>query len=225
MSQRTFARLSALGGLFGVVILITSFIVNPGPPQEHPTMSQLATFGDTYHTQILVGAWMQAVGTVLCIVFALALVHLEGATTRFAGWLTLYGGTLLVTTSLIEVAFYLSAVTGAYPTIALISMDIIHAIQRLYFIVTTTAIFLPLGIVVLGGRTLPKVFGYTALVIAAAFTILGIADLFVDLQAVDNVVGSIQGVWWLAASVALLVFAGRFPAARGAAPQREPAHA
>lgn len=217
MSQRLFARLNALSGLFGVIILITSFIINPGPPQAHPTAEQLTAFGQAHYTQITAGAWMQAVGTVLCIVFALAIVHLDGATSRFSGWLTLYGGTLLVTTSLVEVGFYLTATTGVYPNIALISLDLIHAIQRLYFIVTSAAIFLPLGIVILGGRSLPKVFGYAALLLATAFTVLGLIGLFTQLQTVDDIVGSVQGLWWFAATIALLFRAGRFPATRVAA--------
>lgn len=214
MSQRLFARLNALSGLFGVIILITSFIINPGPPQAHPTAEQLTAFGQAHYTQITAGAWMQAVGTVLCIVFAVAIVHLDGATARFAGWMTLYGGTLLVTTSLVEVGFYLTATTGVYPNIALISLDFIHAIQRLYFIVTSAAIFLPLGIVILGGRSLPKALGYAALLLAAAFTALGLIGLFTQVQTVDDIVGSVQGVWWFAATIALLIRVGRFSATR-----------
>lgn len=221
MSQRTFARLNGLSGLFGIVILITSFIINPAPPQAHPTGPQLLAFGQAHYTQILAGAWMQAVGTVLCIVFAVSIVHLNRATSRFSGWMTLYGGTLLATTSLVEVGFYLSATTGVYPDIALISLDLIHALQRLYFIVTATAIFFPLGIVILNGRALPKAFGYAALLVAVTFTTLGILGFFFQLQTVDDTAGSLQGVWWLAASIALLVGAGRFPTTALGAPEKD----
>jgi hypothetical protein len=70
--------LTALCGLLGVVMLIPSFIINPGPP-ANSTVAQLIAFGNQYHDSILIGAWLQAVSPFLIILFALALVHQAGA--------------------------------------------------------------------------------------------------------------------------------------------------
>lgn len=115
MSTRSFRILSALSGIAGVIMLIPSFIINPGPP-PNPTVAQLIAFANQYRTSILIGAWLQAVSPVLIILFALAIVHQAGATRRFVGWMTLLGGGILVMTSLIGVTFYLSGVDGNLAT-------------------------------------------------------------------------------------------------------------
>jgi hypothetical protein len=204
MSATRFAQLNALGGLLGVVMLVVSFSINPGPP-DNPSPSQLIAFGNAYHTQILAGAWLQAAGAALTIVFALAIVHLAGATTRFGGWLTLFGGLLLVVTSLVEVTFFLSAVNATQVTAALTSLDLIHAAQHLYFMVAAPAVFLPLGAVIRDSRVLPRIFGYLAYLLGGVFAVVGIAGLYVPLQTVGNILGVLQGFWWLGIAVALLI--------------------
>ena len=208
MSTRLFRILTALCGILGVAMLIPSFLINPGPPLN-PTVAQLIAFGNQYHTSILVGAWLQAVSPFLIILFALAIVHQAGATTRLMGWMTIVGGTILVMTSLVEVTFYLSAVNGNPATTGLISLDLISAVQHVYSMVAAPAVFLPLGAVILGSRVLPHVFGYLAFVLAGIFASLGIAALFSPIQSVVNILASVQGLWWLFAAITLLVPAGK----------------
>jgi hypothetical protein len=202
--------LTALCGLLGVVMLIPSFIINPGPP-ANSTVAQLIAFGNQYHDSILIGAWLQAVSPFLIILFALALVHQAGATTRLVGWMTMVGGCILVMTSLVEVTLYLSAVNGNPATTGLISLDLIAAVQHLYSMVAAPAVFLPLGIVILGSRVLPHLFGYLAVGLAGLFAVLGIIALFSPIQSVVNILASVQGVWWLVAALTLLVRAGKAP--------------
>lgn len=89
MSIRLFRILTALCGILGVIMLIPSFIINPGPP-PNPTVAQLIAFGNQYHNSILIGAWLQAVSPFLIILFAIAIVHLAGAITRLMGWMTMF---------------------------------------------------------------------------------------------------------------------------------------
>ena len=119
--------------------------------------------------------------------------------------MTLFGATVLMTVSLVEIVFYLSAVNGTTATIGLISLDLIAAVQHLYSMIAAPALFFPLAIVILNSRVLPHVFGYMALVIGAAFAILGVAALFSPLQNMVNVVSIAQGFWWLGAATTLLV--------------------
>lgn len=204
MSIRLFRILTALCGILGVIMLIPSFIINPGPP-PNPTVAQLIAFGNQYHNSILIGAWLQAVSPFLIILFAIAIVHLAGAATRLMGWMTMFGGGILVMTSLVEVTFYLSAVNGNPATTGLISLDLISAVQHVFSMVAAPAVFLPLGAVILGSRVLPHVFGYLALVLAGIFAILGIVALFSPIQSVVNILASVQGLWWVIAAITLLV--------------------
>ena len=205
MSARLFRILSALSGIIGVIMLIVSFSINPGPP-SNATSAQLTAFGNQYYTSILWGAWLQAVGPVLTVLFAFAIVCLAGATTRLAGWMTMLGGTILTMVSLIEIAFYMSALDSTPASMGLISLDLIHAVQHLYFMVAAPALFLPLGIVILGSDVLPRVFGYLALVLGAAFAILGVVSLFsLTLPVVVTAFAGLQTVWWLAAAITLIV--------------------
>jgi hypothetical protein len=205
MSTRLFRILSALSGIAGVIMLITSFSINPGPP-SNATSAQLIAFGNQYFTSILWGAWLQAVSPLLIVLFAFAIVRLAGATTRLAGWMTLFGGAILMMVSLVEITFYISALYSNPATMGLISQDLIHAVQHLYFIVAAPALFLPLGAVILGSPVLPRVFGYLALVLGAAFAVLGVVSLYsLTLPAAVLAFAGLQTLWWLAAAITLIV--------------------
>ena len=77
MSTKRFRILTALSGILGVIMLIVSFNLNPGPPQS-ATSAQLSEFTAQNFTPILWGAWLQAIGPLLILVFAFALVALAG---------------------------------------------------------------------------------------------------------------------------------------------------
>ncbi|HKO23378.1 MAG TPA: hypothetical protein VJY65_01415 [Chloroflexota bacterium] len=224
MSPRLVRILTALGGILGVVMLLPSFIINPGPP-PNPTVAQLSAFGHRYEASIHIGAWLQAVSPVLIILFALALVHQAGATTRLAGWMTIVGGTILVMTSLVEVTLYLSAVNGNPATTGLMSLDLIAAVQHLYSMVVAPAVFLPLGAVLLSSHVLPAPFGYAAFVLAGIFAVLGVVALFSPIQPVVNVLASLQGVWWLGAAITCLVRAGTAAKSEPSLERESPAEA
>ena len=70
-----------------------------------------------------------------------------GAASRFAGWMTLWGASVLMTVSLIEITFYISALFPDPSMMPSISLKVIDAVQHLYFIVAAPALFFPLGIV------------------------------------------------------------------------------
>ena len=205
MSTKLFRILAALSGIVGVVLLGVSFTINPGPP-ANATTAQLIAFANQNFTSVLWGAWLQAIGTLLPVLFAFAIVILAGATTRLAGWMTIFGGTILIMVSLVEITFYITTLYSNPATMALISQDLIHAVQHLYFIVAAPALFLPLGVVLLGSRVLPRVFGYLALVLGAIFAILGVVSLFsLTLPAAVIAFAGIQTLWWLAAAITLIV--------------------
>ncbi len=118
----------------------------------------------------------------------------------------MFGGAILTMVSLVEIVFYMSTLDRNPATMALISGDLIHAVQHLYFIVAAPALFLPLGAVILGSPVLPRVFGYLALVLGAAFAVLGVISLFsLTLPVVVTAFAGLQTLWWLAAAITLIV--------------------
>src|SRR5664279_3918760 len=93
-----------------------------------------------------------------------------------------------------------------------ISLKLISAAQHLYFIVAAPSLFLPLGIVLVGSSVLPRLFGYLALVLAAAFVALGIIFLLdLTLPGAVTAFAGVQAFWWLAAAITLMVRGGEIP--------------
>ena len=153
---------------------------------------------------------MQAVGPVLIVLFAFSLVHLAGATQRLAGWMTFFGAAILMTVSLIEITFYISALHTDPTTMPYISLVLISAVQHLYFIVAAPSLFFPLGIVLLRSRVLPRLFGYFALALAAIFVTLGaVYMLRLTLPGFVLAFGGVQALWWLTAAITLIVRSGK----------------
>ena len=205
ISKRLFCILSGLSGIVGVVLLMLSFGIAVPPPSD-ATRAELFEFGRRHYAGVLWGAWLQAVGPVFIVLFAFSLVHLAGATRRLAGWMTLFGATVLMTVSLIEITYYISALFPDPELMTSISLRVISAVQHLYFIVAAPALFLPLGIILVGSRILPRVFGYLALVLAGAFAVFG-AVFMLRLTLPPSVLASaaVQALWWLAAGITLMV--------------------
>jgi hypothetical protein len=209
--KRSFCILSGLSGVTGVVLIMVSFAINNGPPPG-ATSAELVKFGQQNYANILWGAWLQAVGPVLIVLFAFALVHLAGATQRLVGWMTLFGATILMTVSLIEITFYISALNPDPTIMPSISLKLISAVQHLYFVVAAPSLFLPLGIVLVGSPILPRVFGYLALLLATGFAALGVIFLLrLTLPNAVTAFGGVQALWWLAAAITLIVQSRKIP--------------
>ena len=190
-------------------MLAASFAINNGPPPD-PSSIELIKFGQQHYSSILWGAWLQAVGPALIVVFAFALVHLAGATQRLSGWMTFFGASLLMMVSLIEVTFYIGALNPEPQSMPSIVLRLIYAVQHLYFVVAAPSLFLPLGIVLLRSGVLPKAFAYLALVLAAAFAALGVAYMMTMILPVwVTAFAGVQALWWLAAAITLMTRGGK----------------
>ena len=124
------------------------------------------------------------IGQRLCVLFALGVVSLAGAMTRLAGWVTLLASAVILTLSLIDAAFTISAaeaVTHGHAATASVGFDLIDgpgndAVGRVFLI--APPLLLPLGAVLLGSQLLPRAFGSTAVAFGVASIILGLAALF-----------------------------------------------
>jgi hypothetical protein len=197
--------MSGISGILGVVMLVASFSINPGLPGDAPAPAMI-DFAQQHFAGELWGAWLQAVGPVFIVLFAFALVHLAGASNRLSGWMTIFGAMTLMTVSLIEITFYISGMFAVPEMMPAISIKLVYAVQHLYFMVAAPALFLPLGIVLLGSDVLPKGFGYCALILAVGFGAAGMLYML-TLRLPDAVAaaGSVQPIWWLAAAITLML--------------------
>jgi hypothetical protein len=194
-----------MAGICGVLLLGLSFAINTGPPPG-ASDTQLLEFAQRNYAQVLWGAWLQAVGPALIVLFAFSLVHMAGAESRVSGWMTFFGATCLMTVSLIEITFYIGALHPRPPAMGAMSLGFISAVQHLYFVIAAPAVFLPLGMVLRGSEVLPKLFGYAAIALAILFFSFG-AIYMATLTLPDPVtaLGAVQALWWLAAAVALIL--------------------
>jgi len=218
MKIRSFSVLSAISGLLGAAMLVASFSLNVGPASNATTSAQLIAFGKENFSLILWGAWLQAIGPVFIVLFAFAIVYLSGAGARIAGWMTIFGTCTLMTVSLVEVVFYMSALNADPEAMAVISLELIHSVQHLNFIVAAPALFLPLGIAILGAPVLPRLLGYIALVLGAGFAVAGMITLqSLVVPVAVQASASIQVIWWVAAAVTLIVRSERQVARKEAA--------
>jgi hypothetical protein len=120
--------------------------------------------------------------------------------------MTLFGAATLMTVSLVEITGCLGTLHTSPATMAGTSLALIHSVQHLWFIVAAPALWLPLGLVILGSAVLPRVLGYLALGLAAGYALAGILtlpDLTVP-PAVQISAGVVPALWWLAAAGTLL---------------------
>src|SRR5215510_15649008 len=204
MSTSHSYTLVALCGIIGPIILVASFVINPAPPADY-TVPQLREFAIQHHNGIVFGGWLQGIGSLLIVLFAIGLVHQANATHSLAGWITLLAGATILMVSLVEVAFYLAAVqaTEAGDTASALAINnLIKAVQHVFLI--APALLLPLGFVLLGSNVLPRVFAYLALTMGSILQVFGLFGLFNVLQPVIDVLLIVQSIWFVAAAVALL---------------------
>lgn len=195
---------AAVSGVVGTCLLGISFAINTGPPAGAGG-AQVTAFGQQHHDAILWGSWLQAVGPVLIVVFTLAIVFLAGATTRLAGWMTLFGAATLMAVSLIEITGYLGTLHTSPATMPEISLALIHSVQHLWFIVAAPALWLPLGLVILGSGVLPRILGYLALVLAAGYALAGVVTLFDStVPPAVQISAGVPTLWYIAAAATLL---------------------
>jgi hypothetical protein len=101
MSTRRFYLLTAFCGMLEVATLIASFLINFGPPPG-ATLAQIMVWGKQNANSVLLGAWLQGIGSLLNVLFIFALVRLANATAWLSGWITKLAATITLAVSLTE---------------------------------------------------------------------------------------------------------------------------
>ncbi|MGN6759356.1 MAG: hypothetical protein ACTHMJ_23555 [Thermomicrobiales bacterium] len=210
MTTRLPRLLAALCGVLGTAALI-AYYAAPWTfvplPANNATAAEVIAFGARYHTVILWDVWFQAIGSLLTIVFVLALVHLAGAAERFAGRFVLLVSAVIMGLSLAEGTFALGAVqagTNGHPEAAVACFDLTNVFIHIFLL--APSLFLVLGFALLGTRLLPSAFSYLAIALGVVFQVLGVTGLF-STAALLVVIAVLmaQNVWTIAAAIALAV--------------------
>jgi len=230
MTSPSVRRLIAVSGILGPVALAvyfaTPWLVNW--PMGNVTGGQLATFASHHRDLFFVGAWFQGVGSLLSVLFFVGLVHLAGATNRLAGLCTVAACAVLLSLSLVEGAFLMTvplAVAAGHAATAQATFDLSTiTFVHVFPIVPVPAVLFSLGAVILGSKVLPRWVGVAAVVLGAAFEIVGFAALLIDAFVIP-VIGLlvIEELWIIAAALALLRLSGDQPLTLRQANERMPA--
>jgi hypothetical protein len=129
--------------------------------------------------------------------------------------MTFFGATILMMVSLMEITFYIGILFKDPPLNGLFILNLISAVQHLYFIIAAPSLFIPLGIILIRSTVLPKIFGWLAIGLGLLFFILGMTTMLIlVIPPQITFLGILQGFWWLSASLAFLIRAGHaeFPA-------------
>jgi len=210
MSHRLNPLVIALGGILGILLLGLYFGVGAamGLTQLPPDASaaQVLHVATHYHDMWLLGAWFQATGSLLLVIFFLGLVSLAGGTTRFSGVLVLLGCAVLLGVVLIEGAFTIDLAQAAldgHAATSVTSFDVMTVFTHIYPIVPAPLIFLSLGTILVGSSLLPRIFGFLALALGFLYAVVGLVGLFTS-PALTLVPLALQSLWILAAALALV---------------------
>ncbi|MDQ6741039.1 MAG: hypothetical protein M3021_11965 [Actinomycetota bacterium] len=197
----------ALCGIGGITLLSPYFFPRAPVPPAGATADQITVFAT--QVNLYLGTWLQATGTLLCVIFFLGLVHIAGAAATLAGRLTLLASGSLLAVILIEGALTVAVAQAAalgHTQTALTSWEMMGVFIRIIPIVPAPAVFLSLGTVLLGSRVLPGVFAYLALVIGVGFEVMGFASVFSSVALVTVIFLLVAMiVWILAAAITLIV--------------------
>lgn len=217
MSSQLSRILIALCGILGTILLGlyfgVGFSVGLAQLPLDTTAAQVVSIGKEYRNLWFLGTWLQATGSLLSVIFFLALVQRANRTTSLAGLLTIVGSAVLLAVVLVEGVFTIDlaqAAVSGHPTTSLASFDIMSVFTYVYPIVPAPVIFLALGTILLGSPLLPRVFGYLAFGLGIAFAVVGLVGLFTT-SLLTIVVLSMQAIWVLAAAITFLVFSRSMP--------------
>jgi len=208
--DRAVRNIAAVCGIAGPIAL-TVYFAAPALtnwPYAGASATQLTTYANHHQTLFFAGAWFQATGTLLSIVFFLAIVQLAGAATRLPGLVVIVASAALVGLVLVEAALLmevpLAAANGDSATVVT-TFDLSNGVfARVFPLAPASAAYVGLGVVILGSSVLHRWFGYVAVGLGLAFEVAGIVALFTSGGIILAIIFSAaQELWIIAAAVAL----------------------
>jgi hypothetical protein len=218
MSERKLRLLGAACGIGGPIALTLYFGAPAATsfPDATDSNTNLMAYAISHASLFYLGAWLQATGALLSVLFFLVLVQLAGATRRLAGLVTIVASALLLSVVLVEGAF-LMAVPGAAASGNSAAMRLAFDLSnggfvRVFPLAPASATFVALGAVLLGADVVHRWFGYLAVAIGAAFEVAGFAAIYGGAGLTAALILSIGQEFWILAAAIALAFSARTPA-------------
>lgn len=211
MTDQTSRRIAGLCGIGGPIAL-TIYFAAPALtnwPYAGASAARLTAYANQHQTLFFAGAWFQATGTLLSIVFFLAIVQLAGAAARLPGLIVIVASAALLGLVLVEAAMLmevpLAAANGDAATVVT-TFDLSNGVfARIFPLAPASAAYVGLGAVILGSTVLHRWFGYVAVGLGLAFEVAGIIALFTTIGLILAIILSVvQELWIIAAAIALL---------------------
>jgi hypothetical protein len=205
--------LAGAAGFAGAAALGASFAVLPPPPALTAPLAELTHYAASHHHIMLAAAWLEGTGTLLYVIFVLALVHLAGSRAGLAGRVTALAAATVLAVSLVYdlllIAIAQSAALGGQQTpTALVAYGLFAAAEHVFLL--GPPLLLPLGLILLRTPVLPRPFAWLAVILGVIGPILGLVGLFSvtannngPAGAAINALVAAQGLWIIAAAVAL----------------------
>jgi len=171
---------ASFAGIVGVVVLGASFVILPAPPAVNAPVGELVGYANRHHDLLLWTAWLEAAGSILFVVFLVALAHM-GSSRGPAKLLTVLCGAaviavgLLYSICLIAIAES-SKVGGSQLRTAGVAYGMWAACEHAFLL--APPVLLPLGLALRGSSALPTRFSITAVAFGCASIVLGLVGLF-----------------------------------------------
>ena len=147
-------------------------------------------------------------GSLLGVVFFLALIHAVGGAGRLAGWVAMVGLAVLLALSVLEGLLFMDvaeATSNRHPITALSSFDLQTVFVHGFLTIAAPTVYIAVGALLLQSAVLPRIVAYSALALGALFEILGFTGLFTKTADTIAVVPLIlQALWILAVAVIMI---------------------
>lgn len=211
MSTRRWIAGSGLVGL----LALTVYFVTPalaGWPFGGGSPSAIAAYASSHETLFFAAAWLQATGTMLIVIFFLALVGAAGAATRLSGLLVIVASTALLSLVLVEAVLTvfvpIAAGAGDQEAAAMAFGLVNGTFARVFPLAPASLSYLGLGWVVIESGVIDRRLGYGALGLGAAFELAGLLAIVFQAGVVLATALSVLQVLWVAAA-AIVVAATR----------------
>lgn len=210
ISERRLRILAALCGIAGPICLTVYFAAPAFSnwPYAGASAGRLTSYALGHQSLFYAGAWFQVTGTLLCVIFFLAILQLAGATTRLPGLLVIVASTTLLGLVLVEAALLVAipiAAAGGDTATVVTTFDLSNGVfVRVFPLAPASASYIALGAVILSSGLLHRRFGFAAIGLGVAFELAGMIAVLSSAGLILAIALSVgQELWIVAAAIAL----------------------
>ena len=177
-------------------------------PFSGTSANQLRAYVLGHQTLFYAGAWFQVTGTLLSVVFFLAIVQLSGSTARLSGLLVIVASTALLSLVLVEAALLVavpSAAAAGDTATMVTTFDLSNGtFVRVFPLAPASITYMALGAVIVGSGLLHRWLGVSAIGLGIAFELSGVLAVISGIGLIVTIVLSAgQELWVVAAAIAM----------------------